>query len=235
MKLYINGVIKLSTAKDMASIIYEDLRDKILDLVLEPGSPVSENELCEQYDASRTPVRTALHRLADQNLIDLLPYQQSIVSLIDFEAVKEFIYARIAIETSVIRDFIDLDQPLLVEDVNHVIRKQEILLKENTFRPHDFYNLDVMLHEIWFKATEKLSLWKIFNTSVDYTRVRILDIKEEKDYQAIVSDHKDLIAAIRDKDYDSVGPVINRHLYGGVNRIQERMSSKIGKYFKGEN
>ena len=225
----------MSTAKDMASIIYEDLRDKILDLVLEPGSPVSENELCEQYEASRTPVRTALHRLADQNLIDLLPYQQSIVSLIDFEAVKEFIYARVAIETSVIKDFIDFDQPLLVEDVNHVIRKQEILLKENTFRPHDFYSLDVMLHEIWFKATEKLSLWKIFNTDVDYTRVRILDIKEEKDYQAIVSDHKDLIAAIRDKDYDSVGPVISRHLYGGVNRIQERMSSKIGKYFKGEN
>ena len=100
----------MGTAKDMASIIYEDLKEGILDLTLEPGSPVSEAALCERYEASRTPVRTALHRLADQNLIELLPYQQSTVSLIDFEAVKEFIYARVAIEDRVIRDFIALDK-----------------------------------------------------------------------------------------------------------------------------
>lgn len=229
---YISEVIQLGTAKDMASIIYEDLMEGILDLTLEPGSPVSEAALCERYEASRTPVRTALHRLADQNLIELLPYQQSTVSLIDFEAVKEFIYARVAIEDRVIRDFIALDKPLLLEDVNHLIRKQEILLGEESFRPHDFYDLDVEMHEIWFRATGKLALWKLFNVSYDYTRVRILDIKEEKDYKAIVDDHKDLIAAIRVKDLASIHPIIERHLNGGVERISGRLDGKIGKYFK---
>lgn len=224
--------IKVSNAKDMASIIYEDMRDRILDLSLEPGSPISEAEICEKYDASRTPVRTAFHRLADQGLIELLPYQQSTVSLIDMERVKEFIYARVAIESNVITDFISHYQPLLVEDISHLIRKQQITMQEETFRAQDFYYLDVQMHEIWFASEKKLALWKMFNVSSDYTRVRILDIKEEKDYQAILDDHVELIQAIRDRNVDAVHPIISRHLNGGVRRIEERMNDKIKKYFK---
>ena len=233
LKMKEQGDAKLSsTPRDMASIIYEDIKDRILDLSLEPGSPISESEICDRYEASRTPVRTALHRLADKNLIDLLPYQQSRVSLIDLEAVKEFIYARVAIESSVIRDFIDLDQALLIEDVNHLIRKQEIILNDSDFKPQDFYYLDVAMHEVWFRAVNKLAIWKMFNVSTDYIRVRILDIKEEKDYQAILADHKELVDVIRNKQIDSVYPIIDRHLNGGLYRIEARMDDKIRKYFK---
>lgn len=222
----------MSTAKDMASSIYEDIRAGILDLTLVPGSPVSEGELCERYDASRTPVRTALHRLADQNLIDLLPYQQSIVSYIDLDAVKEFIYARVAIESNVIRDFIRLDDPLLVEDVSHLIRKQEIILKEDSFNPHDFYDLDSSMHELWFDAVHKDALWKAFSSSADYTRIRILDIKEDKDYRSIVDDHIELLEVIRKKDFGSVDAIVERHLNGGLKRIEARMDERLAAYFK---
>lgn len=216
----------------MTSLIYENLRDRILDLSMEPGMPISEASICEKYGASRTPVRTAMHRLSDQHLIDLLPYQQSIVSLIDLEAVKEFIYARVAIETSVIKDFIGHCEPLVVEDIAHLVRKQQITLQDGDFKPQDFYELDVAMHEIWFTFEDKLALWRLFNANTDYTRVRILDIKEEKDYQAILDDHIELVQAIRDRNCDAVYPIVLRHLTGGVKRIEERMNDKIKSYFK---
>jgi DNA-binding GntR family transcriptional regulator len=49
------------------------IRDLILEGRLEPGSKVSEKDLCELFGISRTPLREALKVLATEGLIVLLP------------------------------------------------------------------------------------------------------------------------------------------------------------------
>ncbi|HRO13200.1 GntR family transcriptional regulator [Amaricoccus sp.] len=67
-----------------ARMVYDLLRDEILDLVLPPGSPVDEMQLAERFGLSRTPVREALVRLAGEGLIETLPNRSTMVSNIDF-------------------------------------------------------------------------------------------------------------------------------------------------------
>jgi DNA-binding GntR family transcriptional regulator len=64
--------------------VYEALRQQIVDLVLEPGSPLDEVRLAERFDMSRTPVREALVRLAAEGLVLQLPNRNTIVAPIDF-------------------------------------------------------------------------------------------------------------------------------------------------------
>lgn len=65
-------------------MVYDILRDEILDLVLLPGSPIDEVQLAERFKMSRTPIREALVRLAGEGLIDNLPNRSTMVSNIDF-------------------------------------------------------------------------------------------------------------------------------------------------------
>ncbi len=65
-------------------MVYDLLRDEILDLVLLPGSPIDEVQLAERFSMSRTPIREALVRLAGEGLIDTLPNRSTMVSNIDF-------------------------------------------------------------------------------------------------------------------------------------------------------
>ncbi|MBV2143326.1 GntR family transcriptional regulator [Falsochrobactrum sp. TDYN1] len=65
-------------------MVYDLLRDEILDLVLAPGSPIDEVQLAERFKMSRTPIREALVRLAGEGLIDTLPNRSTLVSNIDF-------------------------------------------------------------------------------------------------------------------------------------------------------
>ena len=51
-------------------VVYDLLRDEILDLTLPPGSPIDEVQLAERFSMSRTPIREALVRLAGEGLID---------------------------------------------------------------------------------------------------------------------------------------------------------------------
>lgn len=65
-------------------MVYDILRDEILDLVLPPGSAVDEVQLAERFGMSRTPIREALVRLSGEGLIDTLPNRSTMVSNIDF-------------------------------------------------------------------------------------------------------------------------------------------------------
>lgn len=64
-------------------IVYETLRRTILELELEPGSPLDEVSLSEQFAMSRTPIREALVRLSTEGLVTTLPNRSTIVSAID--------------------------------------------------------------------------------------------------------------------------------------------------------
>lgn len=67
-----------------AQTVYDKLRQSILDLTLEPGSPLDEVGLSEQFDMSRTPIREALVRLSAEGLVTTLPNRNTVVSSIDF-------------------------------------------------------------------------------------------------------------------------------------------------------
>jgi len=65
-------------------MVYDLLRDQILDLKLAPGSPIDEVQLAERLSMSRTPIREALVRLAAEGLVTTLPNRSTVVSNIDF-------------------------------------------------------------------------------------------------------------------------------------------------------
>ncbi|WP_347267777.1 GntR family transcriptional regulator [Paracoccus sp. (in: a-proteobacteria)] len=65
-------------------LVYDLLRDEILDLVLPPGSLIDEVQLAERFGMSRTPIREALVRLSGEGLVETLPNRSTMVANIDF-------------------------------------------------------------------------------------------------------------------------------------------------------
>jgi len=71
-------------------LVYDVLRDEILDLTLPPGSLIDEVQLAERFSMSRTPIREALVRLSGEGLVDTLPNRSTMVSRIDFLTLHTF-------------------------------------------------------------------------------------------------------------------------------------------------
>ena len=64
-----NGITKLNLSDQIAN----RLRDMIIQNELAPGDRIREREICKVLDVSRTPLREALHKLATEGLIELIP------------------------------------------------------------------------------------------------------------------------------------------------------------------
>ena len=67
-------------SRSMTDRAYARLEEMIVTLQLAPGAAVSEAELASQIGMGRTPIREALHRLAREKLVQILPRRGVIVS-----------------------------------------------------------------------------------------------------------------------------------------------------------
>ena len=77
---------------------FEHLREAIVSLEFPPGSALSDRDLCETLNMSRTPVREALLRLANLGLVEIRPQAGTFVSRIRMEEVLEANFIRRELE-----------------------------------------------------------------------------------------------------------------------------------------
>lgn len=162
--------------KNRGELVFDTLKQEILDLRLKPGQPISENEICARFDVSRTPVREALRRLQEQGFVHTVPYSGTYVTLLNLKDIKQMIYMRVAVELMVMRDFMKIATPLMLEEIHHQIRRQELLIQEPGFEPEQFYRMDAQMHAVWFTATDKERLWEFIQAQqLHYTRFRMLE------------------------------------------------------------
>ncbi|MBI1206597.1 MAG: FCD domain-containing protein [Azospirillum sp.] len=86
-----------------ASVIHRRLRHEIVTLQRRPGEPIVEKQIAQAFGVSRTPVREALLRLADEELIEVAPQSGTFVALIQLTRVREAILVRKALEGLTVR------------------------------------------------------------------------------------------------------------------------------------
>ncbi len=66
---------------DLRQIVYEKIKEAIVNGVIPPGQRLSEVELADQLAVSRTPVREAIRQLSQTGLVTLIPRRGAYVTL----------------------------------------------------------------------------------------------------------------------------------------------------------
>ncbi len=87
--------------RSLSDKAYRTLRSRILSRRLPPGTPLLEIPLAEELEMSRTPVREAIRRLAQDGLVDLWPSKGAFVRYIPLRRIREIFEIRLLVEPHV--------------------------------------------------------------------------------------------------------------------------------------
>ena len=85
-------------AETAAKMLYRELKAEIVSIGRKPGEPIVEREIASSFGVSRTPVREAILRLADEALVDIFPQSGTFVAKIPLASLPEAILVRKALE-----------------------------------------------------------------------------------------------------------------------------------------
>src|SRR6476660_2773566 len=82
----------------LGDIAYAGIRQRIVSLELPPGSAVNEAALAAELGVGLAPVRSALRRLAWENLVVILPRRGTLVTELDVADIAEIFELRLELE-----------------------------------------------------------------------------------------------------------------------------------------
>ena len=180
------------TARDYARRV---LKDNIVEMELEPGAMVSENELAAQMGVSRTPVREALMDLAKCRVVDVLPQRGSRIALIDYALVEEARFARLVLETAILDQVCERATPADLAQMRQNVRLQMMTQEPDMGGSFSLMELDNAFHEMLFRIAQKENTYAMLGSmTIHFDRVRNLALNVVKDTK-IISDHQAICEA----------------------------------------
>ena len=92
-------IMERKTGESARDYVTRVLIDNIVNVHLEPGEKLLENDLSGQLGVSRTPYREAVLALAERQLVHIRPKKGTYVSHIDLKLVEEVRHLRSIVET----------------------------------------------------------------------------------------------------------------------------------------
>ena len=82
---------------------YRVIKEGIMSLELRPGQEISEIELAESLQISRTPIREVMAKLREENLVRVIPQVGTYVSKIKLKLIEEAAFMRFTLEKEILK------------------------------------------------------------------------------------------------------------------------------------
>ena len=203
--------ISESENQPLYKIVYNKLREAILNGQLPPGTKLIEQSISSQMHISKTPVREAIRELAQEGLISFKVRHG--LAVIDFteKDINELVTLRAALEVLAVRLVKDIWTKADTSVLNAILEK--IIATE---KAHDYANLpslDIMFHEYIIKRTDNLRLVKAWKDIASQMNVlfRMIQYFEFSEGYTSTS-HLELIEAILTKDKGECENLFRAHI-----------------------
>jgi DNA-binding GntR family transcriptional regulator len=197
--------------QSLATDVYAALREAIVSLALAPREALSENELARQLNVSRTPVREALKKLADEDLVEIYPQMGTFVARIDMAAVKEAQFIREAIELAVIGKAAQMATDDDVKRLNELLERQSTANARGDLDA--FYAADEALHATFSDICGFKNTWRTaraVKTHLD--RVRRLSLPLPQQIDGLIKQHAAVVTAVAEHQPAAAQRALRTHL-----------------------
>ncbi|MBX4259667.1 GntR family transcriptional regulator [Clostridium estertheticum] len=210
--------------------IYHLIREKIINLNFVPGLGISEKGISEKFNVSRTPVREAFVRLAQEGLISIYPQKGTFVSLINLSSVEEARFMREHLERAVVRLACEGFPKEMFLKLEMNLKFQEMYMEDHDNKK--IFAADEEFHRLIFEGCNKNKIWATINEmESDFQRIRILRLSSNLKWDHIYSQHIGIKNAIINKNPDLAEKIIIEHLTM-VNFDKDQLKHDYSNYFK---
>jgi DNA-binding GntR family transcriptional regulator len=215
-----NGRPRAATA---ASRIYADLRGELVSLARRPGEAISESEIALSYGVSRTPVREAILKLADEGLVEIFPQSGINVSLISIAALPEAIVVRKALEETTARLAAERATPSQILTLRSTVERQREA--DAAGGREAFHQADELFHATIADVAGYPGIWKLIQqVKVNVDRFRRLTLPQAGRMTLVIDEHQRILSAIEAHDVDGAALTMGRHierLLGDITAIKD--------------
>jgi len=200
----------LAEPSSLAEKAYYAIRDMIVSLRLRPGAVINERALVEDLGIGRTPVREALRRLAQEQLVEVYPRRGMFVTTVDIRDLASLCEVRSVLESHAAelaaRRATDADREALRALVEELDRHEPL-------GQPALMELDERIHRAIYHGAHNAFLAQTLEEYyVLALRIWHLALDQASGLQAAVQSHRPLLAAIVGGEGGEAARIMRSHV-----------------------
>ncbi|ACM38253.1 MULTISPECIES: GntR family transcriptional regulator [Rhizobium/Agrobacterium group] len=228
-----NGTIRggqLDRSRQVALQVHEILRDRILKVQLVPGTILSRASLQLEFGVSQTPVRDALMRLQEEDIVEVYPQYATVVAKIDIDHARQAQFLRLSIELEAVRRLTEEAPGETAKELGAILARQKEVATQETYDTFD--GIDREFHRKLYEKSGILQLWaNVRRQSVHLDRLRRLNLPMPGKMQTVLDDHEAIVAAIASGNPEAAASALRKHLSGTLSII-DLISAEYPDYIR---
>ncbi len=210
----------------MRDEVYETLLDWIMEGKLRPGEKLLDKELAENLGISRTPVREALRRLEDKNLVEASANRWTRVSKITTDE-AELIYPIIwTLESLAI---LTAAPHLTPSDYRQMEKANEDLKQAiDQGNPLSASKADAHFHDIYIQKTNNPHLISILSDlKIKHRRLEMIYFEGCSCASESVNEHNRILKALKTKNLEQAENLILSNWKSSLKRLRTNLCEQI--------
>lgn len=205
-------------AKSLEESVYLKLEEEILSGQLKRGDSLAETALSTRLGVSRTPLRGALHRLAEEGLVEISPNRSATVIGIGDEELVDIYKIRMRLEG------------LASAEAAGRISEDDLKRLRDSVELAEFYigkrdaehlkELDSEFHSIIYKASGNRLLCKTLtelHRNIQFYRKRSLAVVER--LEKSTAEHREILSAIERGDAEAADKLTSAHIEAALENL----------------
>ncbi|MFA7664769.1 MAG: GntR family transcriptional regulator [Burkholderiaceae bacterium] len=209
--------------------IYADLRSRIVSVSLVPGASLSEARLAECYGVSRTPVREAFKRLAEDGFLEVVPQVGTFVARIDMQGVRDANFVRETLECRIVELAAGRMNADRRAELARNIRELEAALRSG--EPDAYFRCDQAMHAMLARFAGHPRAWDVIeDAKAQLDRIRHLGLSRPGRARATLVEHRAIADRVMTGDAAGAVAAMRAHL-GVVMQVLDDIAARHAEYF----
>jgi len=202
--------------------LYLVIRQKILDLELDPTQPISETSLVRETGGSMTLVQQVLDRLAEEGIVVKQRRRWHVARAATASIMREIFEVRTTLEGMCARLAAERITPEEVERGEQLLRDYERVIREGDNKA--LLAVDQKFHQLLYEASGNRFLARALDEM--YTliyRLSYFALDRMGSVRANVEEHRDILEAVKAGD----GRTAERHIQHHITRFQRMVEELL--------
>lgn len=203
--------INFNQNKPIREIVYECLKENIIQEVIPVGERIIEKTFAEKLNISRTPIRDALKRLEQEELLENVSGRGLMVKKITINEVDEIYMIRLTLEVLAAKKAMENITESEISEIEVLLDLTEE--KNNAGEVKEVIRLFAEFNEKIYEASRMKRLASMITKLKEYhQRFRDISMIEYKRREEGLREHREIFRAIAEKNDKDIEDIIKRHL-----------------------
>jgi DNA-binding GntR family transcriptional regulator len=217
--------VKLDTYKPLREVVFETLREAIINGLLKPGERMMEIKLAEQLGVSRTPVREAIRKLELEGFVVMMPRKGAYVAGISLKDIVDVFEVRAALEALAAGLAAERITDEELETLERMLVRIGECIDNNDLQ--ELIEFDTAFHEALYQASRNEKLVQIINNLREQIqRFRSTSLAYPGRMKEALEEHKKIVEAISERKAEQAQQLAQQHIENAENSMLEAIKDK---------